>query len=207
MINLSDETSNSNNGEAPKWSKSISNQLREKLDEQKDKLLLICSNVGLELTDEAIKILIENSKDCTQPTSPLEALLQHLGIGFIHHFKASEFLNHFTVNDDVKANDKGLFLFDDHFDAANIEIENVKMAVNLHNLQIEAVKGQKFSPARKKGSITPQTKYINDLVMKKPGISAKELQIISDADPKSPVQGMTQVTFANKVSAARKLTK
>ena len=207
MTNVSDESSNSSDEEPPKWSKSMSNQLREKLDKQKDKLLLICRNIGLDQTDEAIESLIENSKRSTKPTSPLEALLQHLGIGFIHHFKASEFLNHFTVNDDVKANDKGLFLFDDHFDAANIEIENVKMAVNLHNLQIEAVKGQKFSPARKKGSITPQTKYINDLVMKNPGLSAKILQIKSDEDSKSPVKGMTQATFANKVSAARKLTK
>lgn len=207
MTNVSDESSNSSDEEPPKWSKSMSNQLREKLDKQKDKLLLICRNIGLDQTDEAIESLIENSKRNTKPTSPLEAVLLHLGLGFSHHFIAAKTLNYFTVNDDVKANEKGLFLFDDHFDAANIEIENVKMAVNLHNLQIEAVKGQKFSPARKKGSITPQTKYINDLVMKKPGLSAKELQIISDADPKSPVQGMTQVTFANKVSAARKLTK
>ena len=63
-----------------------------------------------------------------------------------------------------------------------------------------AAKGNKFKPARPKGSLSKKTKYIHKLALSNPGKIAKTL--FNEADKKI-IGEMNLRTFANHVSKAR----
>ena len=63
-------------------------------------------------------------------------------------------------------------------------------------------KGSKFKSGRAKNAITEKTKHIYEVVARYPELSAKEIYVKAD---KNIIGFMTERTFANHVTAAKKL--
>lgn len=71
-------------------------------------------------------------------------------------------------------------------------------------LDLDAVvKGEKFPPHRKKGALSPKTKYINQLVSVHPDLCAKELYRIADKLILDKGKPMQNSTFDKKISQAK----
>lgn len=73
----------------------------------------------------------------------------------------------------------------------------------LRDVMPKAVKGGKFPPGREKGSLSPKTKYINQLVSMYPLLCPKELYKIADKSILGEGRPMKISTFDKKVSEAR----
>jgi hypothetical protein len=63
-----------------------------------------------------------------------------------------------------------------------------------------AAKGEKFKPNREKGALSARTKYIHELALDNPKLSAKELFALAD---RNIIGKMALRTFGNHVSAYR----